>query len=371
MNIEDMENFLRKNILFRRMKLERVEAVANTVDIKKFQPGETIVREGDVSDELFVLLEGELQVQKAGEVEDGFVIALIHPGSYFGELAFIDGFPRSATIVALSSCKVLVISKNKIIKLKDGKKIINRIRSNIVNRGRVFASLRETSNNLIASLKKEKKLLKQQNEFGSFFVLSVMLLAFMMFVNHYVSDYVFKNGQKIFYEVWFNWTYLIIVAAPCIIYMKYIGKSFKEFGLNFNNQRQTLTESTAIILIALVALLYTIQNTSINVNFLAKNFFSIEFVSYFFNSAVQEFVSRGILQTSIYNFYGKNKTGLVIFISAFLFGAIHINFGFSAALVTFIFGILAGWLYSRHGNIIGISIIHALFGYTAYMIRLI
>ena len=60
-----------------------------------YKPGATIVREGAKGQELFVLLDGKASLSRKGKT-----ITRLVPGDFFGEMAVIDGGPRSATVVA-------------------------------------------------------------------------------------------------------------------------------------------------------------------------------------------------------------------------------------------------------------------------------
>jgi len=66
--------------------------------------GVELVREGEPGDALFVILEGEAVVQR-----DAVELNRVGPGAYFGELAILDGEPRSATVAAVTDVKVAVI----------------------------------------------------------------------------------------------------------------------------------------------------------------------------------------------------------------------------------------------------------------------
>jgi CRP-like cAMP-binding protein len=64
-----------------------------------FREGERLCREGELADELFVLLTGEVEVRRRdGDVDR--VVAIEGPGSVIGELAVLDPAPHNATIVA-------------------------------------------------------------------------------------------------------------------------------------------------------------------------------------------------------------------------------------------------------------------------------
>lgn len=64
-------------------------------------PGTVICREGERSNSMFILLEGEVRVWKAGSGEDAIELQHFQAGDFFGELAMLDDQPRSASVSAL------------------------------------------------------------------------------------------------------------------------------------------------------------------------------------------------------------------------------------------------------------------------------
>lgn len=72
--------------------------------------GESILRRGDVGDELFVVLEGSLEAQRTvGPLATS--IALFGPGQVFGELAFLNRRARTADVIARTDASLLVITQ--------------------------------------------------------------------------------------------------------------------------------------------------------------------------------------------------------------------------------------------------------------------
>lgn len=71
--------------------------------IRKIAEGDTLVREGDQGDELFLLLDGVLAVSVDGER-----LAEIGPGAVLGERAVLEGGVRTSTLTAETPCKVAV-----------------------------------------------------------------------------------------------------------------------------------------------------------------------------------------------------------------------------------------------------------------------
>lgn len=71
--------------------------------IRKLGAGDTLVREGEPGDELFLLLDGVLAVSVAGER-----LAELGPGAVLGERALLEGGVRTSTLTAETACKVAV-----------------------------------------------------------------------------------------------------------------------------------------------------------------------------------------------------------------------------------------------------------------------
>jgi CRP/FNR family transcriptional regulator, cyclic AMP receptor protein len=90
--------------LFSRCTTRQRRAIARHAQIAELPAGVELVREGEPGDALFVILEGTAVVRQGG-VE----LSRVGPGAYFGELAILDGEPRSATVVAESDVSVAVI----------------------------------------------------------------------------------------------------------------------------------------------------------------------------------------------------------------------------------------------------------------------
>ncbi|MDW8246026.1 MAG: cyclic nucleotide-binding domain-containing protein [Sandaracinaceae bacterium] len=73
---------------------------------REYKEGEVIVREGDRSESLFLLISGEVCVHRNGQP-----IAMLGPGAHFGEMALLSNRPRSATVTARSHARLLVIER--------------------------------------------------------------------------------------------------------------------------------------------------------------------------------------------------------------------------------------------------------------------
>ena len=73
--------------------------------------GDTLFHEGDTSDGCYRLDKGLLKVCLTSPKGEGRIIAILHSGAIVGDLAVIDGLPRSASIVAVTDCELRFVSQ--------------------------------------------------------------------------------------------------------------------------------------------------------------------------------------------------------------------------------------------------------------------
>ncbi len=76
---------------------------------KTFTNGEIIIKEGDDGESFFQIIEGNCAVYKNYGQDDQIKLTVLVPGKYFGEMAVIETYPRSTTVVADGDVKVIEI----------------------------------------------------------------------------------------------------------------------------------------------------------------------------------------------------------------------------------------------------------------------
>jgi serine/threonine protein phosphatase PrpC len=92
--------------LFRELTMAELVAVYNTLTPVEVEAGKRVIEEGDRGEDLFVVVEGECQVSRAGSP-----IAVLGPGSHIGEMALLNQRPRTATVTALEPCHLLRLER--------------------------------------------------------------------------------------------------------------------------------------------------------------------------------------------------------------------------------------------------------------------
>jgi NADH dehydrogenase len=90
-----------------------------------FEPGQDIVRKGDIGNSLFVIQEGEVDVLDPDAPGDGR-LAVLGEGAHFGEIAVFERRPRTATVRARTRVKVLQVRREAAIALSETIEIVGR-----------------------------------------------------------------------------------------------------------------------------------------------------------------------------------------------------------------------------------------------------
>ncbi|MCE1241830.1 cyclic nucleotide-binding domain-containing protein [Oryzomicrobium sp.] len=101
---------LRRVSLFSRLTDEELSRIARNSQRRSVTRGTAVVRSGDPTDSLYILLTGSAKVTNTDDEGREVILSLLAPGDFFGEMGLIDGSPRSADVVALEACELLQIS---------------------------------------------------------------------------------------------------------------------------------------------------------------------------------------------------------------------------------------------------------------------
>ena len=98
--------------MFKHFDYKEMNKTLEVVKSKNLDTGETIISEGVTGEDMFIILDGKVQVEKGG-----VKMAKLGPGAYFGEMSLIDKVKRSATIKTLTPCKVMVVERTPLFAL--------------------------------------------------------------------------------------------------------------------------------------------------------------------------------------------------------------------------------------------------------------
>jgi CRP/FNR family cyclic AMP-dependent transcriptional regulator len=102
---------LARCLLFAGLEEQDLAALAREMRARRFRRGEVLFHMGDPGDALFVVTSGAVKISLPSEEGDEAIIATVREGEFFGELALLDGAPRSATATALEPTETLVLPR--------------------------------------------------------------------------------------------------------------------------------------------------------------------------------------------------------------------------------------------------------------------
>ena len=96
--------------LFGALSDEILQHFETVLKVQVIDIGSTLFREGDDGREMFVVLQGELEVLKRSHRGTEARVALLGPGDWVGDMSIVDVQPRSATVRALAPTRLLRVT---------------------------------------------------------------------------------------------------------------------------------------------------------------------------------------------------------------------------------------------------------------------
>ena len=100
--------------IFSELEDAHLAKIAAFADERSVSEGDTIVREGDFSEDLITIEEGTAAVKRGGET-----VAELGPGDFFGEIGVMQNEMRAATVVATSPMRLITLTHFDLRRLRD------------------------------------------------------------------------------------------------------------------------------------------------------------------------------------------------------------------------------------------------------------
>jgi CRP/FNR family cyclic AMP-dependent transcriptional regulator len=101
-----LEDVLALVPMFRSLSRKQLKALAGYCEVAEFMADHSIVRKGDPGDTFFVVLTGQAKVMSGRRF-----LARLLPGDHFGEIAVIDGGPRTASVVSETPMTLAILTR--------------------------------------------------------------------------------------------------------------------------------------------------------------------------------------------------------------------------------------------------------------------
>jgi CRP/FNR family cyclic AMP-dependent transcriptional regulator len=98
--------------LFSTLSDSEIEAISKITYTNTYNRGQVVCQEGEKGDALYVILKGRTKVCLYDENGREYILDVIGKDGFFGELSLIDELPRSANVITIEACELLVVKRH-------------------------------------------------------------------------------------------------------------------------------------------------------------------------------------------------------------------------------------------------------------------
>ena len=109
---DEKTTYLQRVHLFEACSSRQLRAIARIAEVQEVPAGEVLARTGEPGERFFVIVDGSARVEVSPQNT-----GRIGPGAFFGEISLLDGEPRSATVIADTAMRLLVIHRRDFVTL--------------------------------------------------------------------------------------------------------------------------------------------------------------------------------------------------------------------------------------------------------------
>ncbi|MDR3492931.1 MAG: cyclic nucleotide-binding domain-containing protein [Gammaproteobacteria bacterium] len=392
-------NFIKNSQLFVGLSDKQLLKIMPLVSIKNFSAYDIIIKENDINDNIYLLKNGCVEVIKQESSSQSHRIATLYEGAVIGEVSALDHAPRSASIVALTDCVVFEISVpelksfsendfnsvlNKLNRFLTGGKTVLPLFSIVIKNltTAVKERIRESNKAMVEGLKKELLLLKERNAMGRLIINTVASLCIYMLIIQVLQQFASKLPDSSFITI----PLLVVFSLGTFAMIKQSGYPLSLYGLTFHGWKASLKDSIIYTgIFAIICVFYKWELIHHSANYIGQPLFQLGFggkfpehayliktaliLGYIIFVPAQEFIMRGALQSSFYEFFrGKHKTFWSIILSNLFFSITHLHLSLAFSFIALLPGLFWGWLYSRNRTLVGVISSHIFIGVWGFFI---
>ena len=106
------ETIIERNSLFRGLPRETLTRIASLATRRAYDEGAVIFMRGDPGDSLCGVATGRVRISSSGPGGKEVFLNIMEPGDAFGEIALLDGSPRTASATAMARTELIVIQRD-------------------------------------------------------------------------------------------------------------------------------------------------------------------------------------------------------------------------------------------------------------------
>lgn len=329
---------------------DELAQLASVGSVENYGPGTTLITEGTTYQELLCIDSGVVEICKGVGGPNGPPQALcdIEAPACIGELAFLDQGERQATVRTKSQVRVLRLCRQDLESLALPPVLIYKLRASLGNA--VIQHLRKADTSFIEEV-------KTRDRFGRFIVLVLLVFVLQNFATTFFQSVSSTLPPKIVQNI-----VLGVASFACIFFIHSLKRPLSFFGISLVGWKKALSEGFGLsILLTLLAFgLGMVGNHEVLTNI------SLELpIIFFFSALLQEFICHGVFQTSLQEFYKDPKGVWAVPLTALAVSSMYITPSWETVLYTFFSTLGLGFLYIRHRNLIGVTILSFTLKYLA------
>ena len=151
MNVLEQSELLGEIPLFATLTESQLKLLAFTSEVYEYEAGEFLCHQGEASDAIYVVLDGEIEIKEMTG-DEPLILATQGQGALIGEMAVLRDAPRSATIQARTKVQALQLSKDRFLELITGNPqlslyVLNDLATKLANTNMQLARLQSENMN--------------------------------------------------------------------------------------------------------------------------------------------------------------------------------------------------------------------------------
>lgn len=366
----DLVELVWKNDLFQSLTKEQVSLIVSKSQKKHIHKNEYVVREGEIENEVYFIISGTGELLKKDKYTNKTTrISLINPGDLIGEMAFVDRSSRSASVRALQDMELLVLPLMDLFSQATNAELYINIITHISKQ--LSKKLRYTNEVTVHLIQQKLKAATVRVEMGKFLFIILVILSLWIFSVSSLSHFI----ESLANSVYITSSVLFILCLVSMYHIKHSIYSLSDYGLNLINWKKNAVEAIIFslplvavstlfkwLLVKYVSSLHDVPVFAFN-KYYHHPFYLLSPAIYMMLCPFQEFISRGMFQTSIKTFFsGPYRSSLAIFCSALIFASFHCHLSLTFAIGAFIFGCFWGWMRDRQDSLVGPIVSHVILG---------
>jgi CRP-like cAMP-binding protein len=355
--------------LFAGLPADALDAIAPLLRQESVPANAVVFAEGDESDRLCLLLDGELDVLLGADL---VWLASLGPGEHFGEMGVVSGARRGATIRARTASRIAFLDRAALDMLRDHHGVD--VLGGTMRHHAETLDVRLRATNAQAAERMRLQTLAQQDQIAFGRVFANIILVIFIYIS--LIDVLRAWAAEGASTTLTSSSLMVGMAIGAALIIRQSKFPREVFGLTLKGWRHSVHDSlkwTAVacaVLTAVKAVLIAVIPAYAGLDLIDPwqsaagwRHTVMAYALYTALSPVQEFIIRGAIQGALQRLLSeRGGVWQAILLSNAIFSICHQHMGVGYALAAFVPGLFWGWLYHRQGSLVGVSVSHVVIG---------